>query len=190
MTLDCIELPPMSRKKIILCGGCFWCTEAVFQELSGVTNVSSGYIGGHTENPTYAEICSGETGHAEGTRVEYDEDIISTRDILTVFFASHDPTTLNRQGGDVGTQYRSAIFYTTPEQKNIAEEIIKDIDSSGEGKKVVTEVLPYVKFYPAENYHQNYYKDNKNRNPYCEIVINPKLEALQKRFAELLNKPK
>jgi peptide-methionine (S)-S-oxide reductase len=173
-------------KKIVLCGGCFWCTEAVYNELRGVMKVTSGYIGGEKPNPTYEEVCSGKTGYAEGIEVEYDEKSISTRDILTVFFASHDPTTLNRQGADTGTQYRSAIFYTEEVQKNIAEEIIADINTGG-GNKVVTELLPYETFYSAESYHQDYYKNNKDYNPYCQIVINPKLEKLQERFAKLLN---
>jgi methionine-S-sulfoxide reductase len=172
-------------KKIVLCGGCFWCTEAVFKELKGVTKVTSGYTGGAVANPTYLQICSGTTGHAEGIEIEYNTDIISDRDILTVFFASHDPTTLNRQGADVGTQYRSAVFCTTDEQKKIAKEIIKDIES-GDSPKVVTELLPYETFYSAEEYHQDYYEQNKDRNPYCQVVINPKLEKLQERFAELL----
>ncbi len=171
--------------KIVLCGGCFWCTEAVFKELQGVLKVSSGYIGGSVPNPSYLQICSGTTGHAEGIEIEYDPNIISDRDVLTVFFASHDPTTLNKQGADTGTQYRSAIFYTTDQQKNIAEEISKDISSGGPA--VVTELLPYETFYIAEDYHQEYYKNNKDKNPYCQVVINPKLEKLQARFAELLN---
>jgi peptide-methionine (S)-S-oxide reductase len=171
--------------KIVLCGGCFWCTEAVFKELKGITKVTSGYVGGTVVNPTYLQICSGTTGHAEGIEIEYDTKIISDSDVLTVFFASHDPTTLNRQGGDVGTQYRSAVFYTTDKQKKIAEDFIKDIES-GDSPKVVTELLPYEIFYSAEEYHQDYYEQNKNRNPYCQVVINPKLEKLQARFAELL----
>jgi peptide-methionine (S)-S-oxide reductase len=172
-------------KKIVLCGGCFWCTEAVFKELRGTTKVTSGYIGGAVESPTYAQVCSGKTGHAEGVEIEYDQSTLSTRDVLTVFFASHDPTTLNRQGGDTGTQYRSAIFYTDEDQRIIAEEIIADINSGG-GDKVVTEILPYERFYSAEENHQDYYQQNKNKNPYCQVVINPKLEKLQSRFAELL----
>ena len=175
----------MQIKKIVLCGGCFWCTEAVFKELKGITKVTSGYIGGTVPSPTYLQICSGTTGHAEGIEIEYNELVISSRDVLTVFFASHDPTTLNRQGGDAGTQYRSAIFYTTDDQKIIAEDIVSEINSGG-GDKVVTELLPYETFYSAEEYHQNYYEQNKNRNPYCQVVINPKLEKLQQRFAELL----
>ncbi len=172
-------------KRIVLCGGCFWCTEAVFKELKGVTKVTSGYIGGTVVNPTYLQICSGNTGHAEGIEIEYDEQLLTTRDVLTVFFASHDPTTLNRQGGDTGTQYRSAIFYTDQNQMALAQEIIADIDAGG-GDKVVTELLPIETFYSAEEYHQDYYEQNKNRNPYCQVVINPKLEKLQERFAELL----
>ena len=174
-------------QKIILCGGCFWCTEAVYQELRGVMSVVSGYTGGSKVNPTYLEVSSGTTGHTEGIEVTYDSSVISDRDIITVFFATHDPTTLNKQGADVGNQYRSALFYTTDEQLRATQEIIADIESGENSKKVVTEVLPLETFYKAEEYHQDYYKINKNRNPYCEVVINPKLEKLQARFAELLN---
>ena len=176
-----------NKQKIVLCGGCFWCTEAVYQELRGVLSVTSGYTGGTKSNPTYLEVSSGDTGHTEGIEVTYDSSIISTQDIITVFFATHDPTTPNRQGADVGTQYRSALFYTNEEQLLLTKEIISDIESGEDSKKVVTEVLPLEIFYKAEDYHQEYYKINKKRNPYCEVVINPKLEKLQERFAELLN---
>ncbi len=167
-------------------GGCFWCTEAVFKMMKGVSSVLPGYSGGTTENPTYEEVCSGKTGHAEVTRVEYDPSQVSYRDLLTVFFGSHDPTTLNRQGNDVGTQYRSAVFYTTPEQKKEALAIIKEIDASNTGgDQVVTEVTPLKKFYEAENYHHDYFSNHPG-NPYCELVINPKLEKVQKKFANLL----
>lgn len=176
----------MNTQTIVLGGGCFWCTEAVFKMLKGVVSVIPGYAGGHTPNPTYESVCGGNTGHAEVVEIEYDADMIKLDDILTVFFGSHDPTTLNRQGNDVGTQYRSVIFFTTEDQKEICEKFIQDINSSNEmGKPIVTEVLPLDKFFVAEDYHKNYFENNKS-NPYCEIVINPKLEKVVKKFAELL----
>ena len=169
-------------------GGCFWCTEAVFKMLKGVLSVLPGYAGGNTENPTYEEVSRGNTGHAECTKVEFNPDEISYRDLLTVFFGSHDPTTLNRQGADVGSQYRSVIFYTTLEQKKIAEDFISGLNSSNaEGKPIVTEVLPVGEFYMAENYHKDYYERNKEA-AYCELVINPKLEKVVKEFGELLKR--
>ncbi len=170
----------------VLGGGCFWCTEAVFQMLRGVSSVLPGYTGGTTVNPTYESVSSGNTGHAECVKVEFDPKQITYRDILTVYFGSHDPTTLNRQGNDVGTQYRSVIFYSTPEQKEIAEKFIADLNaSSPEGKKIVTTLEPLDTFYVAENYHRDYYKNNKSA-PYCELIINPKLEKVQQKFADLL----
>jgi peptide-methionine (S)-S-oxide reductase len=168
-------------------GGCFWCTEAVFKMLKGVISVEPGYAGGEKPNPTYLEVCSGKTGHAEVTKIEYDPSKISFKDLLTVFFATHDPTTLNRQGNDVGTQYRSAIFYTNSNQKKEAENMIKEIDKSVEGDKVVTEVVPLVKFYPAEEYHRDYFAKNPEQS-YCRLIINPKVEKVQKQFAELLKR--
>jgi peptide-methionine (S)-S-oxide reductase len=168
-------------------GGCFWCTEAVFKMLKGVTSVEPGYAGGHVDHPTYEQVSSGETGHAEVARVEFDPSLISFRTLMTVFFASHDPSALNRQGNDVGTQYRSAIFYTTPEQKEEAEKMIAEIDASNpDGDPVVTEVTPLGDYWPAENYHHDYYAAHKDAF-YCQVVINPKLEKIQKQFAELLN---
>lgn len=168
-------------------GGCFWCTEAVFKMLKGVSEVLPGYSGGTTKNPTYEEVSSGKTGHAECTKVVFNPNEIQYKDLLTVFFGSHDPTTLNRQGADIGTQYRSVIFYTNDNQKKVAESFIKDINESNKlGKPVVTELLPLNEFYVAENYHKDYYERNKDA-PYCEIVINPKLEKVVKQFAELLN---
>lgn len=171
-------------------GGCFWCTEAVFQMLKGVVSVMPGYSGGNPpaggENPTYEEVCSGTTGYVEVIRIEYDPEKIMFRDLLTVFFGSHDPTSVNRQGNDTGTQYRSVIFYTMPEQKEEAEKFIKEInDSNAMGKPIVTAVEPLTKFYEAENYHRDYYAKNPG-NPYCEVIINPKLQKVQERFAELL----
>lgn len=167
-------------------GGCFWCTEAVFGELRGVISVMPGYAGGTKTNPTYEEVCSGKTGHAEVIKIEYDPGRIKFTDLLTVFFATHDPSTPNRQGNDVGTQYRSIILYTNTEQKKQAEEFIKKLnESSPEGKPIVTEIKPLEKFYEAEEYHREYYKKN-SAQPYCQIVINPNLEKLQKEFADLL----
>ena len=169
-------------------GGCFWCTEAVFKMLNGVVSVTPGYAGGTKPNPTYDEVCSGKTGHAEVTRIEYDPAKVSYHTLLTVFFATHDPTTLNRQGADIGTQYRSIIFYTTPAQKEKAEAFIREIEAStSEGSHVVTEVQPFTEFYEAENYHRDYFA----RNPeaaYCDLIISPKVQKVQKEFAELLKK--
>lgn len=176
------------KETIVLGGGCFWCTEAVFTSLKGVLSVAPGYAGGTMANPTYEAICTGTTGHAEVIRIEYDPSVIALRDILTVFFATHDPTTLNRQGNDVGTQYRSTIFYTNDNQKQEAEQMIREIDaSSKDGGPVVTEVKPLDIFYPAEEYHKNYFERNPDK-AYCQIVINPKVEKVQKEFAQLLKK--
>jgi peptide-methionine (S)-S-oxide reductase len=167
-------------------GGCFWCTEAVFKMLKGVTSVLPGYAGGKTVNPTYDQVCSGETGHAEVIRIEYDPTQVSFRTLMTVFFATHDPTTVNRQGNDVGTEYRSIILYTTPKQKEEAEAFIKEVDeSTREGNPVVTEVQPFEKFYEAENYHKDYFARNPDK-AYCNLIISPKVEKVQKEFAELL----
>lgn len=167
-------------------GGCFWCTEAVFKMLKGVVSVTPGYAGGTKPNPTYEQVSSGDTGHAEVTRIEYDPAQVSYNTLLTVFFATHDPTTLNRQGPDVGTQYRSIILYTIPRQKEEAETFIRDIEqSTPEGNHVVTEVKPLTEFYEAENYHRDYFA-NHPESSYCQLVVSPKVEKVQKRFAELL----
>lgn len=167
-------------------GGCFWCTEAIFKELRGVISVTPGYAGGTTPNPTYEQVCTGKTGHAESIKIEFDPTQISFNDLLTVFFATHDPTTLNRQGNDVGTQYRSAVFYTSEEQRAAAEKFIAKLAASDPGgRPVVTEVTPLNKFYEAEDYHHNYFANNPNQ-PYCQLIIEPKVEKLQKEFAELL----
>jgi peptide-methionine (S)-S-oxide reductase len=172
---------------IVFGGGCFWCTEAVFKMIKGVSSVLPGYSGGHTENPTYEQVGNGNTGHAESVQIEYDPALVSVRSLLTVFFGSHDPTTRNRQGADVGTQYRSVIFYTTDGQKKEIEKYIAEINASNTlGKPIVTEVEPLKKFWVAEDYHKDYFAQNKG-NPYCEIVINPKLEKVQKEFANLLD---
>lgn len=174
-------------KQIVFGGGCFWCTEAVFQMLKGVSKVESGYAGGELENPSYERVSEGNTGHAEVIRVTYDPTIITLEDLLTVFFGSHDPTTPNRQGNDVGEQYRSVIFYADEEEQKRAEKIIKDVDASlTDGTHVVTQLLPLTHFYPAESYHANYFKQNKSA-PYCQLIIEPKVEKVRKRFAELVN---
>jgi peptide-methionine (S)-S-oxide reductase len=169
-------------------GGCFWCLEAVFEQLRGVMKVESGYAGGHIPNPTYPQVCSGATGHAEVVRVTFDPDVISFRAILDVFFATHDPTTLNRQGADVGTQYRSVIFYQSPEQKTAAETRIAELNAEGifDGP-IVTEVLPFREFYKAEEYHQEYFRQNPGQG-YCRAVISPKVAKFRKRFAEKLRR--
>jgi peptide-methionine (S)-S-oxide reductase len=168
-------------------GGCFWCTEAVFQMLKGVHEVKPGYAGGTKPNPTYEEVSSGLTGHAEVIHIAYDPSQVSYRDLLTVFFGSHDPTTKNRQGADIGTQYRSIILTTSDEQEKEAKEFIAELNASSSfGDPIVTEVEPLKEFYDAEDYHQNYYRDNPNQG-YCEIVINPKLEKVKAKFAALLN---
>lgn len=169
-------------------GGCFWCTEALFLDLKGVISVTSGYTGGKTLNPTYREVCSGETGHAEGTQIVFDPNQITFNELLEVFFATHDPTTLNRQGADVGTQYRSAVFYHSELQKTDVENYIALLiknNTYGIGKKIVTQVVPAVVFYPAEEYHQNYYNQNKQEG-YCTYVITPKVEKLKKQFKDKL----
>jgi peptide-methionine (S)-S-oxide reductase len=167
-------------------GGCFWCTEAVFDELRGVHSVVSGYAGGSTKNPTYEQVCGGRTGHAEVIKIEFDPDQIAFKDLLTVFFATHDPTTLNRQGNDVGTQYRSTVFYANEEQKKEAETAIKELnDTNAFGKPVVTTIESLGEFYEAEDYHQKYYANNPYQ-PYCQYTIPPKLNKLHKQFATLL----
>jgi peptide-methionine (S)-S-oxide reductase len=168
-----------------LAGGCFWCTEAVFQRLRGVLKVVPGYSGGNVENPTYEAVTTGSTGHAEAIQVTFDPDVISFEQILQVHFATHDPTTLNRQGYDTGTQYRSAIFYHDEEQKLTAEHVIDAVHASGAFPgKVVTELAPFQAFYEAEDYHQNFYNQNRTY-PYCTVIIDPKIEKLYKGYQEL-----
>lgn len=171
-----------------LANGCFWCTEAIFQRLNGVEKVTSGYSGGKVKNPSYNEVTSGETGHAEVIQIQFNPLVITFQEILDVFFATHDPTTLNRQGYDVGTQYRSAIFYHSTAQKEVAETFIKVLtDAKVFDKKIVTEVTAFDAFYEAEAYHQNYYNNNKNQG-YCVAVINPKLEKFIKKYKDKLKK--
>ena len=167
--------------------GCFWCTEAIFEELKGVLKVTSGYSDGHVKNPTYKQVTSGETGHAECVQIQYESDKITYDELLEVFFQVHDPTSLNKQGADEGTQYRSAIFFHTDEQKERAQFYKAELSKSGAyNKPIVTEIAAAEKFYPAEDYHQEYYQNNKNSNPYCAVVIRPKLEKFQKVFANKL----
>ena len=174
----------MNNETAIFGAGCFWCVEAVFQNLKGVSSVLPGYAGGHVANPTYEQVSGGTTGHAEVAKIEFDPAVIKFADLLNVLFSTHNPTTMNRQGSDVGEQYRSAIFYTSAEQKQQAGEFVKtaqkDFDSP-----IVTQVQPLDKFYQAENYHRDYYKNNPN-NPYCQLVIDPRLEKFRKKFASLL----
>jgi len=165
-------------------GGCFWCTEAVFSALAGVERVESGYIGGHVENPTYRQVCNGDTGHAEVIQITFDPDQVSYEKLLQVFFETHDPTTLNRQGHDVGTQYRSAIFPHNATQKQLAEEYIRQLDQSGIWKSpIVTSIEPEAPFYPAEDYHRNYFTLHGDEQ-YCQMVIRPKVEKFRKKFAD------
>ena len=169
-----------------LAGGCFWCLETVFDRLRGVERVESGFAGGTTVNPTYRQVCNGNTGHAEVVQVTFDPGVISYRELLDVFFALHDPTTLNRQGGDAGTQYRSAVFYHNPEQKHIAKECIKELNAEGIWPQpIVTEVVPLPVFYRAEDYHQNYFRLNPEQG-YCQAVISPKVAKLRQKFAAKL----
>jgi peptide-methionine (S)-S-oxide reductase len=168
--------------------GCFWCTEAIFEELKGVHSVVSGYAGGNVINPTYEEVCTGKTGHAEVTQITYDSSLITYDELLEVFWKTHDPTTLNRQGNDVGTQYRSVIFYHNDEQKQLAEKYKSELDKSGAwDNPIVTEISPLTNYFPAENYHQDYYNNNPNQG-YCAFVIAPKLEKFKKVFKDKLKK--
>ena len=171
-----------------LAGGCFWCLEAVFDELKGVLSVESGYSGGQVSNPSYKQVCSGMTGHAEVVQITFDPSLITFKDLLKVFFTIHDPTTLNRQGADVGSQYRSAIFYHDEEQKQVAEEVIREISQAGIwDNSIVTEVTEFDKFYAAEDYHQEYFSNNPYQ-PYCMAVIAPKVLKFRKHFVEMLKK--
>lgn len=172
--------------KATFAGGCFWCTEAVYAELKGVKSVTSGYIGGTVENPTYEQVCTGRTGHAEAIEIEYDPQVVSYEKLLEVFFATHDPTTKNRQGADVGTQYRSGVFYHDAGQRKIAEEVIAKLDAAQVfPAKIVTEVTPASTFYPAEKYHQDYFANNPFQ-PYCQAVAAPKVAKVRKVFKELV----
>jgi peptide-methionine (S)-S-oxide reductase len=181
---------PNSRQSEVatLAGGCFWCLEAVYDQLKGVEDVVSGYSGGHVHNPSYQQVCTGMTGHAEVVQIRYNPQEVSFRDLLNVFFTIHDPTTLNRQGNDVGTQYRSAIFYHTPEQKAIAEQVIAELTAAKVwDDPIVTEVVPFEAFYPAEDYHQEYFARNPYQ-PYCRVVVAPKVAKFRKQYFEQLKK--
>jgi peptide-methionine (S)-S-oxide reductase len=176
------------REVATLAGGCFWCLEAIFDELQGVESVVSGYAGGHVPHPTYEQVCSDTTGHAETVQITFDPAVISYRDLLQVFLTVHDPTTLNRQGPDVGTQYRSAIFYHTPEQKATAEQVIREVTEAGLwSDPIVTEVVPLQAFYPAEDYHQEYFARNPNQ-PYCRMVVAPKVAKFRQQYTARLKK--
>ena len=180
----------MKQEIATLAGGCFWCLEAVFDELKGVQSVESGYMGGKDPSPTYEKICMGTTGHAEVVRVTFDADVLSYRDLLSEFFTIHDPTQLNRQGNDVGTQYRSAIFYHSEEQKQVAGEVIAVLSKQGffGAREIVTEVTPATQFHVAEEYHQEYFARVGRGNPYCSYVIEPKVAKFRKAFVERLTR--
>lgn len=172
--------------KAIVAGGCFWCTEAVFQRVKGVKSVKSGFCGGHIKNPPYREVVQGRTGHAEAIEISFDQNIVSYQDLIRVFMATHDPTTLNRQGYDVGSHYRSAIFYLNEEQEKIAKSVILDLESNNVyDSAIVTEVAPATVFYPAEDGHDNYYNNNREQG-YCQIIIDPKIRKLMNGFKELV----
>ena len=178
----------MELQSAVFAAGCFWCVEAVFQRVKGVKEVKSGYSGGFMENPTYEQVSTGNTGHAESTLIKFDPEVVSYKDLVNIFFLTHDPTTLNRQGNDIGTQYRSAIFYNSDEQKQIAEQIKKEIeDKKIYNDPIVTTIEEYKNFYAAEDYHQNFYNNNQDY-PYCKIIIDPKVSKLRKDFADKLIK--
>jgi peptide-methionine (S)-S-oxide reductase len=181
------QVRPDGRQEVAtLAGGCFWCLEAVYDQLKGVEDVVSGYSGGSMPNPSYRQVSAGSTGHAEVVQIRFDPHKISFQEILRVFFTIHDPTTLNRQGADIGTQYRSAIFYHTPEQKETAEQVIREFgDARVWDNPIVTEVAPFEVFYPAEDYHQEYYQRNPGQ-PYCQVVIAPKVTKFRKQYLEQL----
>lgn len=178
--------PPPGKETAVFAGGCFWCTEAIFRQLKGVESVEPGYAGGHTANPSYEQVCTGTTGHAESIRIVFDPKVISYHDLLRIFFTTHDPTTLNRQGADVGTQYRSAVFYHSPQQKEAAQEVIHEIDKTHVWPaRIVTEVTPLTNFYVAEDYHKDYFARN-SKQPYCQIVIAPKVAKLREHYRSKL----
>ncbi|HRK90846.1 MAG TPA: peptide-methionine (S)-S-oxide reductase MsrA [Anaerolineales bacterium] len=177
-----------SFETITLAGGCFWCLEAVYDEVKGVLSVESGYANGHVKNPSYRAVCNGDTGHAEVVQVKFDPSVITFKDILNIFFVIHDPTTLNRQGADVGTQYRSGIYYHSEDQKQVAEQAIRELEAQKVwGSPIVTEVEPIKDFYIAEEYHQEYFVNNPNQ-PYCMAVVAPKVSKFRKHFLELWKK--
>jgi peptide-methionine (S)-S-oxide reductase len=178
----------MNAQKATLAGGCFWCLEAVFDEVKGIHSVESGYAGGQVENPSYQAVCSGMTGHAEVVQIQFDPEILSYRDVLHIFFAIHDPTTLNRQGADTGSQYRSAIFFHDEDQKAIAEQVVAELESQKIwDNPIVTTIEKLDRFYPAEAYHQEYFARNPSQ-PYCQAVVAPKVAKFRKQFLDMLNK--
>jgi peptide-methionine (S)-S-oxide reductase len=176
----------MADEVATLAGGCFWCTEAVFSELAGVKSAEPGYAGGNVPNPSYEDVCTGRTGHAEAVNLSFDPSVVSFHDLLVVFFTTHDPTTRNRQGNDVGTQYRSSVFFRTPEQKAVAEAVLQEIEKAKVWRKpVVTEIVPFTSFYPAEEYHKDYFRRNPER-AYCQAIIAPKVAKFRKEHAARL----
>lgn len=188
-TLPPAGAAPRSTDTAVFAGGCFWCTEAVFSDLKGVGRVLPGYSGGPVPNPTYEQVCTGRTGHAESVEITFDPSIVSYRDLLRIFFTTHDPTTLNRQGNDVGTQYRSAVFYHDDRQKMTAEAVVRELTEAGVWrKKIVTEIVPYTVFYPAEAYHHNYFRRNPEKG-YCQVVIAPKVAKFRQQYAARLRSP-
>jgi peptide-methionine (S)-S-oxide reductase len=179
-------MPAEKREQATLAGGCFWCLEAVFTELRGVQSVKSGYTGGDVPNPTYEHVCTGRTGHAEAVQVTFDPAVITFRDLLDVFFTIHDPTTLNRQGADIGTQYRSAIFYHSPAQEQTARQTVRELEAAKLwNDPIVTEISALAEFFPAEAYHDDYYRRNSNK-PYCQLIIAPKVLKARRKFVEKL----
>ena len=186
--MDAVTAVPTGKDIATLAGGCFWCLEAVFDEMKGVESVASGYMGGHTPNPAYQEVCDGGTGHAEVVRLTFDPAVVSFKELLEVFFVIHDPTTLNRQGNDVGSQYRSAIFYHSPQQKAAAEEVIARLNAAKLwDHPIVTEVAPASTFHVAEGHHQEYFAHNPYQ-PYCQLVVAPKVRKFRKRFLDRVKK--
>lgn len=176
----------MATQLATFAGGCFWCTEAIFQQLKGVVSVRPGYAGGSIDNPSYEQVSAGTSGHAEAIQFEFDPEIISYRDLLDIFWHTHDPTTINRQGNDIGPQYRSVVFYHDEEQKQLAEELKTELDASGQfSSPIVTTIEPFSSFYVAEDYHFNYYNDHKDQ-PYCQVIINPKLQKLREKYSAKL----
>jgi peptide-methionine (S)-S-oxide reductase len=183
-----MDLPEKTVETATLAGGCFWCLEAVFDDVRGVLDVVSGYSGGSVVSPSYQQVCTGSTGHAEVVQVKFDPAQITFGELLQLFFSIHDPTTLNRQGADIGPQYRSAIFYHSPEQKSTAEAVIRDLNAQQIwGKPIVTELSPFSAFYPAEDYHQEYFANNPNQ-PYCQVVVAPKVVKFRKQFTDRLKR--
>lgn len=177
----------MDKETAIFAAGCFWCVEAIFERVRGVSSVTSGYSGGFIENPTYEQVSTGKTGHAEAIKIVFDPNIITYKELVNIFFLTHDPTTLNKQGNDIGTQYRSAIFFNSDEQRKIAEEVKSEVEVKGlYTEKIVTEITEFKNFYSAEKYHQNFYNENQNY-PYCKIVIDPKVNKFRKEFADKIN---